>query len=62
LEVAVAKEIPFAFKVETVIPVVVSVLPNNVEVTSEGRVMLETVSVLPMMLENDVFDTFVVLP
>jgi len=58
----VAKEIPFAFKVETVIPVVVSVLPNNVEVTSEGRVMLETVSVLPMMLENDVFDTFVVLP
>lgn len=57
-----AKEIPFAFKVETVIPVVVSVLPNNVEVTSEGRVMLETVSVLPMMLENDVFDTFVVLP
>jgi hypothetical protein len=62
LEVAVAKEIPFAYKVETVTPVAVSVLPNKVEVTSEGRVILETVSVLPMMLENDVSDTLVVLP
>jgi len=58
----VAKEIPFAFKVETASPVIVNVLPNIVEVRREGRVMVETVTVLPTNDENDVEMTLDVLP